>query len=247
MVMAMGIFHRRQSLDSSGVLRGTTDCHSHILYGVDDGVRTIEEALAVLKYHEMSGVADVWCTPHVMEDMENETEGLKRRFEDLQAAYEGPVRLHLAAEYMLDTVFEKRLEARDLLTMGEDMVLVETSTGVPPIDMADKFCELQRAGYVPLFAHPERYRYLDEADYVRLRKMGVRFQLNLPSLVGFYGDTAMRKAEWLLENAHYACAGSDCHRNRLICEQYERKVLSKKCLESLRALLDTGGSRWKDL
>ena len=236
----MGVFNifgaKKHSLCSAEVLRGTADSHSHILFGVDDGVRTIEESLSVLKYEEDLGVTDVWCTPHVMEDTANSVDTLKARFGQLKEAYQGPVRLHLAAEYMLDTVFEQRFRDRDLLTMDNDTLLVETSTWTPPVGLYDTFREIQTAGYRPLFAHPERYRYLNEPSYERLRKLGIHFQLNLPSLVGFYGETAMRKAEWLLSHGFYTEVGSDCHRLRLIKEQFERKVLTKEIIAKLAKL-----------
>ena len=61
--------------------------------------------------------------------------------------------------------------------------------------------------------------------------------MNLASLVGFYGETAQSKAEWLLENGYYTEVGSDCHRLRLIKEQFERKVLTKETIAQLSALL----------
>ena len=222
----MGIFNifgsKTTSLFTSEVLSGATDSHSHILFGVDDGVKTLEETIAVLEYDEILGISDVWCTPHIMEDSAPETATLKARFEELQQAYDGPVRLHLAAEYMLDTVFEQRFRDRDLLTMENDTVLVETSTWTPPVGLYETFREIQSAGYRPLFAHNERYRYLNEPSY----------------LVGFYGDTAQQKAEWLLNQGYYTEIGSDCHRLRLIHEQFERKVLSKETIAKLRTLLE---------
>ena len=216
----MGLFNifgtQKHSLHSSGVLEGTVDSHSHVLFGVDDGVRSLEESLAVLSYEESLGITDLWCTPHIMEDSANLTDTLKARFEELTQAYTGPIKLHLAAEYMLDTVFEQRFADRDLLTMESDTLLVETSSWTPPLGLYDTFREIQSAGYRPLFAHPERYRYLNEPSYDRLRKLGIHFQLNLASLVGFYGETAMRKAQWLLANDYYSEVGSDCHRLRLI-------------------------------
>ena len=237
----MGIFNifgsKTTSLFTSEVLSGATDSHSHILFGVDDGVKTLEETLAVLEYDEILGITDVWCTPHIMEDCATETSTLKARFEELQQAYTGPVRLHLAAEYMLDTVFEQRFKDRDLLTMDDDILLVETSTWTPPVGLFDTLREIQSAGYRPLFAHPERYRYLNEPAYDRLRKLGINFQMNLPSLLGFYGDTAQQKAEWLLEKGFYTAVGSDCHRLSLIKEQFEQKVLKKEVISRLEQLL----------
>ena len=225
---------KKSSIADSMFLQGRTDRHTHILFGVDDGIRKLEDSLAVLRYEESLGVTDVWCTPHVMEDVPNTSSALQARFEELKAAYSGPIRLHLAAEYMLDTVFEKRLEARDLLTMEDSTVLVETSTLTPPVNLFEIFRQMQSAGYRPLLAHPERYRYLKEQDYEELRKLGIHFQLNLPSLVRFYGDTAYNKAIWLLENGFYTEVGSDCHRLHAIQEQYQRQTLEKEVLKLLK-------------
>ena len=224
---------RKQSLLESGLLKGMTDRHSHILYGVDDGLRTLEDALAVLAFDEEVGIKTVWCTPHIMEDVPNSTEALRERFAQLQEAYNGPIQLHLAAEYMLDTLFEERFKAGDLLTMEENTILVETSTWNPPADMTGTLRRIQKAGYCPLLAHPERYRYMNEQGYERLYKMGIHFQLNAGSLVGYYGETAMRKAQFLLANGWYSEIGSDCHHLATVQEQYNREVLTKDTLKHL--------------
>lgn len=224
---------RKQSLLESGVLNGLTDRHCHILFGVDDGLRTLEDSLAVLAYYEEIGIKEVWCTPHIMEDLPNTTEALRERFAQLQEAYTDPIKLHLAAEYMLDTLFEERFNAGDLLTMEDNTVLVETSTWNPPSDMTGTLRRIQKAGYRPLLAHPERYRYMNDAAYERLHKMGIHFQLNAGSLVGYYGETAMRKAHDLLAKGWYSDIGSDCHRLATIKEQYTRDVLSKETLQHL--------------
>ena len=232
----MGIFDfikRKQSLLESGVLNGLIDRHSHILHGVDDGLLTLEDSLAVLAFDEEIGIKEVWCTPHIMEDVPNMTEMLRERFAQLQEAYTGPIRLHLAAEYMLDTLFEERFKAGDLLTMENNTVLVETSTWNPPSDMIGTLRRIQKAGYRPLLAHPERYRYMNEAGYERLHKMGIHFQLNAGSLVGYYGETAMRKAHNLLAKGWYSEIGSDCHRLATIKEQYKREVLTKDIIQHI--------------
>ena len=224
---------RKQSLLQSGVLKGSVDRHSHILFGVDDGIKTLEDSLAVLAFYEEVGIKEVWCTPHVMEDVPNTSEGLRERFACLLDAYKGDVRLHLAAEYMLDNLFEERLKAGDLLTMEDDMVLVETSTWNPPSDMTGMLRSLQKAGYRPLLAHPERYRYMNEAGYARLHRQGVLFQLNLGSLAGYYGETAMKKAQDMLAKGWYSETGSDCHRLATIKEHFNREVLTKDVLSHL--------------
>ena len=231
-----GLFNRRISLIESGFLSGWTDNHSHILYGVDDGVKTVEESLEILSWLEELGLQEVWCTPHVMEDVPNTTEGLRKRFEDLKSVYKGGLVLHLAAEYMMDNLFEERLEDRDLLQHGEDVVLVETSTWSPPIDLWGTLERMMSAGYRPLLAHPERYRYMAEEDYVRLHRMGVLMQLNLPSVTGYYGEHALRNARFLLGKGWYCMGGSDCHRFKVLQAQYSNVSIDKKLLASLRAI-----------
>lgn len=225
---------KKQSLLSSGVLQGCVDRHSHILFGVDDGVTTIEESLDVLSFMESAGITELWCTPHIMEDVPNTTEGLKQRFAELQQAYKGNIRLHLAAEYMLDTLFEERFSKGDLLTMEDETILVETSTWNPPPALYDTFRNLLKAGYRPLFAHPERYRYMNEASYENLNRMGVHMQLNLASLTGFYGETAKNRAKYILENGWYNAIGSDCHRIRSLKEQFNKGVLTKDIVSLLK-------------
>ena len=232
----MGLFDfikRKQSLLSSGVLNGIEDRHSHILYGVDDGVSKLEESLAVLSFEESLGITDVWCTPHIMEDTPNQTEALRQRFAELQEAYDGKISLHLAAEYMLDNLFDERLGAGDILTMGNDEILVETSTWNPPPGLNDRFREIQRSGLHPVFAHPERYRYLSEPAYERLHNMGVRFQMNLGSLAGFYGQTAQKKAIYILEKGWYTYTGSDCHRLKVFQDQVNRVEVPKGVIKKL--------------
>lgn len=216
--------HHRISIQDSGVMRGRTDRHSHILYGVDDGVATLEESLAVLAYEESLGVTDVWCTPHIMEDVPNTSDALRRRFDELCGVYTGLMRLHLAAEYMIDNLFADRLEKQDLLTAEGNILLVETSTWNPPQGFEAILDDILRTGYIPLLAHPERYRYLDGSQYGRLHDMGVRFQMNLGSVAGYYGENARKKATFLLEKGWYTDIGTDCHSLKSLQGQLNRRV-----------------------
>ena len=234
----MGLFSifrkQKTSISDSGVLKGFCDCHTHLLPGVDDGVATIEQSLEVLAYMESQGVSQVWCTPHVMDDIPNPTELLLRKFEELKTAYKGNIKLNLAAEYMLDSEFEKRLAEGDLLKMWDDVVLVETSTNIPPYNLLNLLENIMSKGYRPMLAHPERYRYMDVADYRHLREIGVYYQLNLPSVVGYYGETAANKALRLLREGSYYAVGSDCHKYSSILSQFNRAVLPDEVVADIR-------------
>lgn len=206
-------FSKRRSLIDSGILNGYTDYHSHILPGVDDGIRTLKESLEALDRMEAWGVNTLWLTPHIMEDIPNATEHLRERYKELKAAYTGKIELHLAAEYMMDNLFEERLRQKDLLPIGGDgnHLLVETSYFNPPIDLYSTLEEIKQQGYHPLLAHPERYAYMDEKDYRKLKERHIKFQLNLPSLAGMYGKTVQKKAAFLLKKGMYDVSGTDIH------------------------------------
>lgn len=231
-----GIFRKKCSIAGCGLLSSSTDCHSHILPGVDDGVKTVAESLSVLEYMESCGLGELWLTPHVMEDMPNTTSSLEERFGELADAYKGPLKLYLAAEYMLDNLFQERLENRDLLTVGDGHVLVETSVWSAPYGFDDILGDILSAGFRPLLAHPERYSYMGDEDYRRLFSMGVHMQLNLPSVAGAYGTTVRKRAEWLLERGFYTAFGSDCHNLRSTRHHYSAEVIPSKTIGRLKAI-----------
>ena len=231
----MLFFNTKKKIIDTGILKGATDWHSHILPGVDDGIQTMEDSLAVLAYYEKIGISDVWLTPHIMEDMPNTPEELRARFQELTEAYQGPVKLHLAAENMMDNLFNERLAANNLLPIGMkgDHLLVETSYFQPPIDLRGTLKRIQELGYQPILAHPERYRYMDDSDYDYLVTKGVKLQLNIISLAGGYGKPAQDKALMLLSKGYYKFFGSDLHRLSHFTDAINSKALKKETAELL--------------
>lgn len=207
-------FRKKQTLEESGFFCGFTDWHCHILPGVDDGVQTMDEALQILTEYERLEVKEVWLTPHIMEDIPNTTEKLRERFAELKAAYQGSVMLHLASENMLDNLFEERLEKNDLLPIGKDgkHLLVETSYFNPPMGLNNILLRIKAKGYYPVLAHPERYMYMNEHEYQRLKSMNVEFQLNQFSLFGLYGKEVQKRAKMLQKQGMYNYIGTDLHR-----------------------------------
>ena len=219
-------FRKKQTWEQSGFFRGFTDWHCHILPGVDDGVQTMDEALEILAEYERLGVKEVWLTPHVMEDIPNSTDGLRKRFAELQAAYKGKVELNLASENMLDRLFEERLQKDDLLPWGKDgkHLLVETSYFNPPMGLNNILLRIKAKGYFPVLAHPERYIYMRRDEYERLKSMDIKFQLNLFSLTGLYGKDAQKKANDLLKAGMYDYTGTDLHRREVLQSLLEKRA-----------------------
>lgn len=172
----------------------------------------------------------MWLTPHVMEDTPNTTAHLRERFTELQAAYTGPITLHLASENMLDNLFEERLGKNDLLPLGEngDHLLVETSYFSPPMGLSNILLRIKSKGYYPVLAHPERYNYMDQDKYRELVGIGVKFQANIPSLVNAYGRLLYKKLEWLLRENMIDMWGTDTHH----CDTFSKVIVEKTLKQS---------------
>ena len=233
----MWLLSNKTTVRESGLLEGFRDCHCHLLPGVDDGVQELDETMQILEEWKSLGVKEVWLTPHIMEDIPNEPAMLRDKFEGVTAFYTGDVKLHLAAEHMMDGLFLKRLEKNNVMPIGKDRskLLVETSYYTPPMNMTDIIERIKARGYEPILAHPERYQYMDRQDYKRWKDRGVLLQLNVPSLVGAYGPEVQWKAEWLLKENLYDYCGTDTHSTGQM-ELFLNSMISKKAVKRVKQI-----------
>lgn len=231
------LFSSKTTLRDSGLISGSVDNHCHLLPGVDDGISRMESTLTLLSAMEEAGVRECWFTPHIMEDIPNKTEMLRQRFEEVKAEYKGSVILNLAAEYMLDNLFAERLKTNDLLVHKNQSILVESSCLVAPYGFEAKLEDIKHMGYFPILAHPERYVFLDNREYEKLKKMDVRFQLNITSLLGLYGPMVKEKAEYLLEKGMYNYVGTDTHKTERWIQMLDRKI-KKKYVDLLNNIIN---------
>lgn len=226
----------KKTLLKSGLLNHFTDYHTHILPGVDDGIKTIEESLELLHLFEAEGVKMIVLTPHIMDEYpKNDTQYLKVRFAELQNAYKGSIELRLGAEYMIDSKFGEHLQNGDLLTIKENFLLVETSYAFEPPGFMAAIKEAKDKGYQIVLAHPERYSYMTREHHRQLRQLGVLYQLNLPSILGFYGPKVQQNASELLEHDSYQFLGSDIHRLAAFQQVYTKRKLSRREISCLKS------------
>ena len=200
---------------------GNVDYHSHLLPGLDDGAADADTALELMALLVGVGIRHFVLTPHVMEGMwPNTPERIQNRLAEfrplVRERFGDTVTIEAAAEYMIDEGFLRMLGDQKLLTVRDNVVLVELSYMAPPLHLFAALARLQVAGYQPLLAHPERYFfYHNEADaFHDLKNAGCLFQLNLLSLSNYYGKDVRLCAEKLLKLGLYDATGTDLHHDR---------------------------------
>ena len=195
------------------------DLHSHAVPAVDDGVKTLEDSVALLRGLGGLGFAKVVTTPHIRTAMfPNTASGLRAAFATLEgqvAELSGLPELGLGAEHYFDDVVLRLLsEGEGLAYPGEHCALVELPPQRFPLGLERYFFQLRVRGLRPVLAHPERYTPLFKStdDLDPLLDAGALPLLDLMSLVGRYGRQPRRAAERMLEQGIYYGAASDAHR-----------------------------------
>ncbi len=198
---------------------GFVDLHCHLLWALDDGVETAEEAVAASRLLASLGFSDAAPSPHAnLEVPSRDAASCTARRAELATLLDAeqiPLRLHQNAENKLDDRFLERLDVPDRRGIGESQrwVLVELPFRGAVPTLPELIFRLRRRDVLPLVAHPERCQEFERpgraAEVVRL---GGGLQLNVGALVGLYGATARKLAEQFLEEGLYAVAATDLHR-----------------------------------
>ena len=180
-----------------------------LLRGASDTVAEGQREVALLATTEPLGLQRSANKP--IEEANNSPSFEKREYPKGEGDENN--KLRPAAEGRWHEQSEVTEGSNNLLPIGTSgkHILVETSYYNAPMKMRDTLQQIKSLSYHPLLAHPERYMYLNNAEYTRLHSEGVRFQLNLASLAGGYGKVVKKKALWLLANGLYSVAGSDLH------------------------------------
>jgi protein-tyrosine phosphatase len=214
------------------------DCHCHLLPGIDDGPKTLDESLAMARTLEELGFAEVHCTPHCIHGLyENSPTIVRERLAELQQVLQDEgfrLRLKPGMEYYLDSHFPVCLEDPQPLGTSR-LLLVEAPTWAEAEMVLDNLRRVVERGYVPLLAHPERWSLLAAPGQGRgagslmarllrggksspslqllgeLHRLGCLFQGNLGSFAGGYGKMVEKRAWAFLRAGLYSCLGSDSH------------------------------------
>lgn len=217
-----------------------TDIHSHILYGLDDGAKSLNDTEDLLRSLKSFGFKQFVTTPHTTPLVwENTKGGILNQYEKVKTELNVSTDvLRVASEYLMDDSFLKRLEQEKLLTLKEEYVLVEMSYINPPIQLYEIIMQLLSQGYIPVLAHPERYNFYknDYNSFKKLKNAGCLFQMNLLSSVGYYGGDITQIADYLLKEKMYDFVGSDVHHQRHI-QAFSAEVQLKQ-IEELERIME---------
>lgn len=223
------------------------DIHSHLLPEIDDGAKDIDDSINLITKMCSYGIKNFITTPHVMGELyPNSSETILEKLalvkNELKNRGVNNISISAAAEYMIDEQFMKRLENDDILTLKDNLILVEMSFANPPLNLFEIIFEIQLKGYKPILAHPERYTFYHNNmnKYYKLKKAGCLFQLNLLSLSLNYGKGVQRASYDLLKNNLYNYIGSDTHNSNHL--NVFNEINTRKNYDLIKPLIDNNSN-----
>jgi len=229
------------------------DLHCHLLPGVDDGASSIEETRAAIEQMVGQGVRGIVVTPHVSSSnlLRPGRDGSQvasideawERFRDVGAGF-ADLSLHRGSELMLDQPGPD-LSMPWVRLGGTRFVLVEFPGMMIPPRAADALATIVESGYVPVIAHPERYRNAggECEEAIEWRTAGARLQVNCGSVIGRYGADALKRARHLLAASRVDYLASDYHARGPYPLDECVQALEKDASEQIELLLSTNPAR----
>lgn len=230
----LGLFGKKMYLKD--LINGFVDIHNHLLPGIDDGAKNLDESIElILRYKEL-GINKFIATPHVMNDYyPNTPETINTALADLREAVKkrgiNDMEFRASAEYMMDQTFLNILEKGDILPLYGEKVLVEMSFFQPPINLNEILFQIQAKRFQPILAHPERYAFFHSRKlekYAEMKDRGCFFQLNILSLTGHYGKHIQETAFALLDHQMIDYIGTDTHQQRHLDKLVTIKLPQKR-------------------
>jgi len=211
------------------------DIHNHMLYGVDDGAKSIEESLALLADAKAQGARTVIFTPHYRHGMfKYPTEQIKANFNQIKvAAKDIGIDLFLGCEYHVNSNIIEAFRTGRCETLAEsDYVLTEYSYETEYAYIVEYTQRLLSAGYYPVIAHVERYKCFAKKPSLcaEISAMGAMVQINADSALGLAGWQMERLCKKMLKNRWVDIIASDTHDSgERACHMGQcRKMIEKK-------------------
>jgi protein-tyrosine phosphatase len=210
---------------------------------VDDGPKTLEQSVEMLRLAAENGTTDIVASPHANHEFKFEPEVVAGKIEELRQAVNGAIRIHTGCDFHLsfDNIQDSLENPSKYAINHKRYVLVEFSDLLIPKTTSDVFYQMQSAGMIPIITHPERNMLLQK----RLDKLeawvesGCLLQVTALSLLGRFGKPAKAFADRLLLKGLAHIVASDAHdtkyRPPLLAEAYQ--YVAKTCGEEHAELL----------
>lgn len=195
------------------------DLHCHILPGVDDGPKKIDESLEMVRIFKKAGYCRVAATPHQVpgstlmlsiKEIQNKLDELNHAIKIEGLEFD----VLPGMEISFDPLIPDLLGKDQLLTLGKtSYVLIETPFQQLPLGWEQVVFAILSKGYFILMAHPERCAQLAARPQLadRLIESGVYLQVNWDSFLGYQGRAALRMAHYLAESGYIHCLATDSH------------------------------------
>lgn len=194
------------------------DMHTHVLFGVDDGAKTIENSLDLIKEEINKGVSKIILTPHFKKRQgETNVEKITENFITLRNIVSEEnlkVELFLGSEVYLDHNYYYTLWKEPIITLaGSDYVLIEFSMMDIPKNIPEICYEVKLKGFIPIIAHVERYDILyDNPQLIRdILNEGAHFQINASTIVEKEEKESFKFVNYMLKNELVSFVASDVH------------------------------------
>ena len=197
-----------------------TDYHCHILPGIDDGAKGIEESVFLAQKLVEWGYNRAICTPHSSYSFHNTPSTVLPVYTALvNALAERGVCLELfpSMEYRIIPEVWNDWRKNHLLLepwKGKHLLIEFPIRGREFFKGLDPIKEVKwliSKGYIPVLAHPERYKYMKMEELNGFLDLGCEFQMNYGSLYGFYDDETRQRAELIQSRGWYNYTGTDLH------------------------------------
>lgn len=197
-----------------------TDIHSHILFDVDDGSKSLEESIELLKKMKEVGFNNVVLTPHYIKGSEYASENKEKRhkFEQIKEELENrniDINIYLGNEIFINHEIYELIKNGSIHTINNTRyILVELPFHNQIVNLEDIIYELKIKGLIPIIAHPERYSYFQSnyKEVDRLKEEGFLFQGNYASILGYYGKESQKLLKYMLKKQYIDYLGTDIHR-----------------------------------
>lgn len=195
------------------------DFHSHILPGIDDGAKSLDESVLLVTEMAGWGFERIYCTPHITKKFRNTSDSIKEKYDLLRNALADKgieVDLRMSAEYRLNPeTWNDILKNEDFLPIEHKYILMEFPIN-DPADMGDldpmqEFRKVLSLGLTPILPHPERYSYLSHDQLLKYVDAGVKIQSNYGSFAGIYGNEVQERASELIKEGIVSFLATDMH------------------------------------